>query len=285
LIVVVFGVLMSASSVLLIKASTLAPGVLAAGRLLFAALILVPFWLREIRRQPLKDLWASVRPSILPGVFLGFHFIGWNAGARATLAGNATLVVNMAPLVMPFLAWGFLKERLTAREIGGTALALLGLVLLAWGDYHFSPEHLIGDGLCFLAMVLYTIYILLARKRAQPGALLTYLVPLYLVGGVVCFGWASVFEHPLAPISWSNGLLLAGLVLGPTLIGHSIANWAMTFMRAQTVSLINLTQFVFAGILAFFVFGEIPGPVFLATAALVAAGAAVALSRGRKSPQ
>ena len=282
LLIVVFGVLMAASSVLLIKASTLTPAVLASGRLLVAAVVLIPFWWKEHRVSVAKSLWTAVRPSILPGIFLGLHFIGWNAGARATLAGNASLVVNMVPLVMPFLAWGFLKEKLTVREVSGTILALLGLVVLAWGDYHFSPEHLIGDGLCFVAMVLYSIYILLARKRATPGALFSYLVPLYFVGGLVCFGWALVFEHPLQPISWQNGLLLAGLVLGPTLAGHSIANWAMTVMRAQAVSLLNLIQFVFAGIMAFFLFGEIPGLVFLVTAVLVVAGAVVALSQPRK---
>jgi drug/metabolite transporter (DMT)-like permease len=246
LVLVFFGTFMGASSVLLIKASTLTPAVLASGRLLVSAVILVPFWWREIRRQGVNNLWASVRPSLLPGLFLGLHFISWNAGAHATLAGNATLVVNMVPLVMPVLAWVFLREGPRSREVIGTILAVAGLLVLAWGDYHFSPEHLIGDGLCFLAMVLYAVYILLARKRARSGSLFTYLLPLYTVGGVVCLVWALLFEPPMASISPANLLLLAGLVLGPTLAGHSIMNWAMTVIRAQTVSLINLTQFVFA---------------------------------------
>ena len=280
LVVVVFGVLMGASSVLLIKASTLEPGVLAAGRLLIAVGILFPFWWRE-RRRSSTTLWASIRPSILPGIFLGLHFISWNAGARATLAGNATLLVNMVPLVMPLMAWAFLRESPTRREIGGTATAFLGLMVLAWGDYRFSPEHLVGDGLCFLAMILYAFYILLARRRARPGQMFTYLVPLYTVGGLMSLVWAMIFEHPLAPISWTNALLLAGLVVGPTLAGHSITNWAMTVMRAQAVSLLNLTQFVFAGFMAFLVFGEVPGPAFLVTAVLVVAGAVWALSPPR----
>ena len=139
LLLVVFGVLTAASSVLLIKASTLEPAVLASGRLLLATLVLLPFWWKEVRPLKRRDFWASVSPSVVPGIFLGLHFIGWNAGARATLAGNGSLIVNMVPLVMPFLAWGFLKETLTVRERTGTVIALLGLVVLGWGDYHFSP--------------------------------------------------------------------------------------------------------------------------------------------------
>jgi len=272
-----FGVLMSASAVLMIKASTISPALLAALRLFGATAVLLPFWWKETGKIGRQSLWESVKPSILPGLFLGLHFISWNAGARATLAGNASLVVNTVPLVMPFLSWTFLREGPTKREIAGTSLALAGIVLLAWGDYHFSPEHLVGDGLCLLSMLVYAVYILLARKRAKPGALFTYITPLYASGALVCLAWALVFEQPFKPVGGFDVLLVVGLVVFPTLAGHSIANWAMTVVRAQTVSLLNLTQFVFAGILAFFVFGEVPNGVFFLTAALVAAGAGVAL--------
>jgi len=90
--------------------------------------------------------------------------------ARATLAGNATLVVNMGPLVMPFLAWSFLREVPTKREIAGTGIALVGMIVLAWGDYRFSPEHLVGDGICFLSMLVYSVYIMSARvRRTRPS--------------------------------------------------------------------------------------------------------------------
>jgi len=282
---VIFGVLMSASAVLMIKASTVSPALLAAFRLLGAMLILLPFWWSEVRKSTSVRWFDSIRPSLLPGLFLGLHFISWNAGARATQAGNATLVVNMVPLVMPFLAWTFLRERPTRRETAGTILALSGVAVLGWGDYRFSPEHLVGDGLCFLAMVLYAVYILLARKRAKPGALFTYITPLYASGAAVCLAWALVFERPFSPLSGPNIWLILGLILGPTVAGHSLANWSMTVLRAQTVSLINLLQFVFAGVLAYLVFHEVPGGVFYLTAGLVVTGATVALSPSRHRPK
>jgi drug/metabolite transporter (DMT)-like permease len=273
----VFGVIMAATAVLMIKASSLPPALLASCRLAGAVVVLLPFWWNEVRRLPKGSLWATVRPSLLPGVFLALHFISWNAGARATLAGNASLVVNLVPLVMPFLAWLVLREAPRKREITGTLVALAGVFVLAWGDYRYSPEHLVGDGLCFVSMLVYAVYILLARKRAKPEAMLTYLTPLYAAGALVCFAWALLFEQPFRPVSTIDLLLVAGLVAFPTLLGHSIANWAMTVLRAQTVSLINLTQFVFAGVFAYFLFGEVPHSTFFITAVLVAAGAGIAL--------
>jgi len=280
----IFGVLMSASAVLMIKASTVPPALLASFRLLGAALLLLPVWWWNVRRVPVRDWWPLLRPSLLPGVFLGLHFISWNAGARATQAGNATLVVNMVPLVMPFLAWAFLREHPTRREMVGTALALAGIAYLGWGDYHFSPEHLVGDGLCFVAMLLYSVYILLARKRARPGGLVLYLTPLYTAGALVCLAWSALFEGPWPTLGVQDWWLALGLVVGPTLAGHSLANWSMTILRAQTVSLINLMQFVFAGLLAFVFFQEVPGQVFYVTAALVVTGAAVALAPSKRPP-
>ena len=275
-----FGTMMAASSVLFIKASTLSPAALAASRLLIAALVLVPFWLRERARSvPRPPFWASVRTVLLPALFLGLHFISWNAGARGTLAGNASLVVNLVPVVMPLLAWVVLHEKLNGRELAGTGVALAGVVVLGFSDYRFSPEHLAGDGICFGSMCLYAVYLIAARKRVEPGRLFSYLTPLYGTAGLLCLVWALAFDPPLKPLTALDPWMVAGLVLGPTLAGHSIANWAMTRFRAQTVSLVNVTQFVFAGAMSFFLFGEVPKPLFYVTAALVAAGAVIALWR------
>lgn len=280
----VFGVMTAASSVLFIKASTLTPAVLAASRLLIAALLLTPLWLRERARAEVRPpFWRSVGVVLLPALFLGLHFISWNAGARGTLAGNASLVVNLVPVVMPVLAWLFLHEKLNRRELAGTLLALAGVAVLGFSDYKFSPEHLAGDAVCFGSMCLYTVYLIAARQRLKPGFLFSYLTPLYGTAGLVCVVYALFFEPPVTSISALDPWMVAGLVLGPTLLGHSIANWSMTRFRAQLVGLVNVTQFVFAGVMSFFVFGEVPKPLFYVTGALVAGGAAVAMLRKKEA--
>jgi drug/metabolite transporter (DMT)-like permease len=275
--------MMAASSVLFIKASTLTPAVLAASRLLIAAVILVPLWLRERRRAETRpSWWDTVRPVLLPALFLGLHFISWNAGARGTLAGNASLVVNLVPVVMPVLAWLFLSEKINRRELAGTMLALAGVAVLGFSDYRFSPEHLVGDAVCFGSMCLYSVYLIAARKRAKPGQLFSYLSPLYGTAGLICLVYALILDPQTQPITALDPWMVAGLVAGPTLLGHSIANWSMTRFRAQTVGLVNVTQFVFAGVMSFFVFGEVPKPLFYLTGILVVAGAVMAFSK-RKS--
>jgi drug/metabolite transporter (DMT)-like permease len=73
-----------------------------------------------------------------------------------------------------------------------------------------------------------------------------------------------------------------GLVLGPTLIGHSLMNRAMTKLPPQTVSLFNLAQFIVAGVMAFFLFKEVPGPEFALASALIAIGVLIPILKGAR---
>ena len=55
---------------------------------------------------------------------LAAHFITWAYGARMTLTAQASLIVNLAPVAIPFFLHWLLRERINCREILGTGLAL-----------------------------------------------------------------------------------------------------------------------------------------------------------------
>jgi drug/metabolite transporter (DMT)-like permease len=279
---IVFGVFIASTSVIMIKASTINPLLQSSYRLLGAVIALTPFFLRELRSRGERLSFRLVAPSLLPGILLGLHFIAWIYGARMTLAGNSTIIVNMTPVVMPFLAFFLLGVLPSRREGLGTLIATSGVALLAVADYRGDPVHFTGDLLCFVAMLLFTVYLALSRKNNSAGRLWTYLVPLYFTGGIFCLLVALVLGvDPVAGITWTDVVMTAGLALGPTIIGHSVMNWAMLRFPPQVVSILNLGQFIFAGILAFALFGEVPRAIFYATSALIVAGAVIAILPAR----
>jgi drug/metabolite transporter (DMT)-like permease len=288
LAIVVFGVFMGSTSVIMIKASTISPILQASYRQLMAALILLPFYFRELKARGERPSLRGALPSLVPGVLLGLHFIAWIFGARMTLAGNSTVIVNMAPVVMPFVAIALIGVRPSRREILGTIVASMGVVVLAAADYRGSGEgggRFAGDLICFLAMILYTIYLALGRRNNPGRRLWSYLVPLYLSGGLFCLLAAlAVGQNPVAGITWVDVAMTAGLAIGPTIMGHSIMNWAMLRFPPQVVSILNLGQFLFAGALAFFLFGELPTATFYATSVLIVAGSVIAILPQRKAP-
>ncbi len=267
--------IVGSSSAIMIKASTIHPILQASYRLLFSGLILIPFFIRDLRRSGRRLSARMLLPSLLPGVVLGLHFIAWIAGARMTLAGNATVIVTMVPVAMPFLVFLMTRELPRKAEVAGTLVAMGGIAVLAAFDFRLEPAHFGGDLVCFVAMIFYAVYLAMARRLAPQEGIWLYLVPLYLSGGLFCLLCALPFANPLGGIGGTDLTMTLGLVLGPTIVGHSLMNRAMTKLPPQTVSLFSLTQFIFTGIVAYFLFKELPRPEFAVASGLIVAGVAI----------
>ena len=81
-LLLLFGVLCIATAVIMIKASTEQPILVASYRLLVAALVLSPFFWRDLRSFEGKYGWKQISWTILPAVALAvaFHQLGgWGA--------------------------------------------------------------------------------------------------------------------------------------------------------------------------------------------------------------
>ena len=273
LLILIFGVFSCSVSVIFIKVSTEHPLLVAAYRLFIAAFILTPFMLKERRKFKKTLSFKLLRPSILPGLTLGLHFILWIIGARMTLAAHSTLIVNMVPVIMPLFLFAFSREIINRLEIIGTVFAITGVVILGWTDFHFNRETFNGDIVCFLSMILFTLYLAFARKNKNQEGIWLYLVPLYYIAGIFCLVIALFFINPIKPYTVRNIMCILGLGIVSTVIGHSILNYSMKHFRGQVVSIINLSEFVFAGIMGYFLLGEIPRINFYISGLLVAGGA------------
>jgi len=270
------GCLACATSVLWIKLSSVDPIVLTGLRLALAAAALAPFALRDWRRRPGQMNWTHLRDSAVPGLVLAVHFFSWIYGARLTLATNGSLVVNLTPIATPFLLAAISAERVTRREVVATMLAGLGLAILFASDYRLSPETLWGDLVCFASMLLFAVYLVLARRFRHHPTTLLYVTPLYAVAAVASFLVAAGVGSEW-PSDWrAEAPWVLLLALLPTIIGHSLLNRAMRHLRGQVVAVVNMSQFVFAGVLAWIVLGERPQGAFYAAAALVVLAGMVA---------
>lgn len=135
--------------------------------------------------------------------------------------------------------------------------------------------NLAGNLMCFGSMLLFAWYLALGRRNRDVPSLWLYVVPIYWQAALVCalaaIPWAGTLEVGSVR-EWS---LLVGLAVVPTLVGHTLLNLSMRALRGQLVSLCNIGQFVFAGALAWMLFGEVPALTFYIAAALVVAGVAL----------
>lgn len=274
------GVFACSTSVVLIRASSVDAVLLSAYRLIVAVLALMPLFLRDLKRHSYTR--SHFKRSLVPGAFLGLHFITWIHGARMTPAVNSTLIVNLSPLATPVLLLVLAQERLQRPEWIGSGLALAGVLWLLGADYELNRQYFAGDAVCFTSMVLFSVYFVLGRKNRDFPSIWLYLVPLYAVAAVFCLAASFLGEHPFAKSYPPVELLyIIGLGLFPTVLGHSALNYAVKYFRGQVVSASNLAQPLFAGVMMYLFVGEVPQAAFYPATALILLGAVVALQPKR----
>lgn len=276
------GVFACSTAVIFIKASAVDPVLLSSFRLLGATVLLFPLFERARRRHAAHFGLRELRRAIVPGLVLAAHFVSWVVGARMTLAANASLIVNMVPLAMPFLLFFVAGERIARLELVATVLGLSGILVLSAGD--LASGDLAGDLVCFVSMVLFALYLALGRRNRDIPSIWLYVVPLYAIAGLACLAAGAGRLGTVAAFPAKEWLLLAALAVVPTIFGHSLLNGAMKHFRGNVVSVCNVGQFVFAGVLAWMVFGELPKAAFWPAALLVVLAAIIAL-RGAGAPR
>ncbi len=280
ILLLIFGVFCCSTAVIMIKASRTDAVLLSGLRLMVAAAALSPLFFRHLRAHRAAYTRQHLMATIVPGMLLAVHFISWIIGARLTPAANSTLIVNLVPIVMPIMLAATVHERLTRTEMLATATAIIGVLLLCGFDFNISPVYFWGDVICFGSMLAFAAYLVLARRSQALPSLWLYVVPLYAVAGVLCMGASLLRVNPLTqPYPPGEIALILGLGLVPTVLGHSILNLSMKHLRGQVVSIVNMGQFIFAAILAYYLRGEVPQWAFYVAAALIVISACLVVSQ------
>ena len=284
ILILAAGVCAASTSVLFIKASSVPPVLLASYRMLAAAVILFPLFVSSVRRNGIRIDTKLLAKTLPAGIVLSLHFITWIIGSRLTLAANATLIVDMIPVAMPFTLYFLSRERITGRETAATFIALAGVAFLLISDLGLG--NMAGNALCFVSMLLYSLYLVLAKRNNDYPAVWIYVVPVYLIGGLVCLGIGSLFDAPFIGYRPEEWLYVAGLTVIPTVFGHTALNYSMGRLRGQVVAITSLGEFVFVAPLAYLLFGEVPSVFFIPASALILIAAVTSLGTfGRRTPR
>jgi drug/metabolite transporter (DMT)-like permease len=274
-LMLLLGVFACSTSAVFIRLSATNPFVLTAARLLIAIAMLSPVFLFELRKHRGSFTWAHVRRTHLPALVIAAHLIAWTIGARLTAVAQSTLIVNLVPIALPFFLHWIASERVNRAEILGTVVAVAGLVTLSAKDAIAGGGSLAGNAMCVLSMLLFALYVALARRNRDFPSVWLYMIPVYGQAALLCLAvalpWVGTFQFG----SLRECSLMFALAAVPTVCGHSLLNAAIRGIRGQIVSLVNVSQFIFAAVMGYFLFDELPPLVFYAASAIVVAGLAI----------
>ena len=202
------------------------PAQLALGRYLVASMILLPLILA--RRPHFK---RSDWPRIAGAGLFGFtlYNLCLNAGEKTITAGAAALIGSTIPVLSILSARIFLGERVNSRIWQGSAVALVGVALIAWGE-----ESGIGFGAgAFLVMgaaICAAIYNTLQKPLLAKYAALDVTAVAIFCGTalLVPLGGGLIEAARAAPLSANLNLLLLGAF--PGALGYVLWMWCLAQM-------------------------------------------------------
>jgi drug/metabolite transporter (DMT)-like permease len=264
-----------------LERSAVPPLVIAFYRMAIATALLAPAAIalkrREIAALARKDLALL----LLGGFFLAVHFGAWITSLKYIPISTSVVLVNSHPLFVVLASYLFLGEKPHRRSLAGTAVGLVGMIVIAHdalGDVQLALK---GDGLALLGALAVVGYFIVGRKARARISLLGYVTPLYAACSLLLLLWVLAAREPLYPYSATQWAYFAALAVVPTILGHTVFNWAIKHVRPSAISLAFLGEPVAASVLAFVFFAQRPPLATFIGGAMVLAGVYLSMS----SPQ
>lgn len=252
-------ILAVSSASILIKWSEADPLAIATYRLLFATLILTPMFLKTHGLENLRSAGFKVLLNlILIGIVLAMHFATWITSLGFTSVANSTILVHVDPIFIALFSHFYLQEPLDKRMLTGVFLAFTGILLIAYGDFSLGRSNLKGDVLAFIGGLMLAIYILSGRKMRQRLSIYSYATPVYGTSSAFLALSCLLTKTRLISYPMKEIILFILIALIPMILGHTLYNWALKYIKAVIVSVSLLGEPIGATILAFIFLGEVP---------------------------
>lgn len=276
----VFGAAVIGVSPILVRLAETGPAAAGFWRLALAA----PLLFLLARHGPARR--AGPAPiALLAGVFFALDLGFWHYGIRYTSVANATVLSNLAPVVVTLFAWLFLRQRPRALFLAAVGAAVAGawMMALARGGGALLNQPL-GDALSLSTALWYGGYFLCmgqARRSEDAGRLMLWTS---LVGAPLLLAAALLLGETILPGSAAGWAACAGLAL-MHVAGQGSVAWALGRVGAPTASVVMLLQPIVAAALGWMLFAEAVSPLQAAGAALTLAGVVLAQWAQRPAAQ
>ncbi|PKV97748.1 threonine/homoserine efflux transporter RhtA [Amycolatopsis echigonensis] len=277
------GCLCIALTSVLIKVSGASGATSAFWRCALALPLLAVLAFSEARRTRVR---AKILLPLLAGLGLGLDFVLWGEAIPRVGAGVATMLLSVQVVIVPLLAFVFLKERPDPR-FKFVAPTLIGGIVLAGGVFGSSTtgsNPVLGLVFALAAGAGYSGYLLLLRLSSSPATQVRSLSLATVSAGFVSVVLGLPFGRlDLAPslpsLGWFAALAIVGQVVGWLLIAGALPRLA-----ASTGATMMLLQPVGAVAFGFLLLSERPGALQLVGCVIVLAAVCFAGRGAAKKP-
>jgi drug/metabolite transporter (DMT)-like permease len=284
--VAVAGALTIAFSAILVKLADVEPATAAIFRCFYAlpALWLLA-WMEDRRHgpRPLRER----RLAIPAGIFFAADLIFWHHSIADVGAGLATVLGNTQVVVVPFVAWILLGERVGARILAALPLVCIGIVLISGvlesGAYGEHPIRGVAYGA--LTGLSYAGFILVLRRSGadlrRPAGTLFDATAVGTIAALIA--GIAAGEADLVP-SWPAHGWLVLLALSSQVLGWMLITVSLPRLPAALTSVTLTIQPVGSVFLGVVLLGEHPTALQLVGVGCILGGLITIALRRTRAP-
>lgn len=284
-LIVGIGVLFTSFSAILIRYSQAPALAIASWRMVFTTALVTPLFLLErggrtgrhgrLGQEAPAGRPAAIRTAVLlsaaSGAFLALHFALWISSLDYTSVASSTILVTSHPVIVALAGVVIIGERISLRAAVFMAGAFVGSIILVAGGLGAGESAALGNLLAWLGAVTVSGYMILGRIVRRTLGVHTYTLIAYSVSAILLTATASALGASLHPYPLREYAIFLALAIFCTLLGHSLYNWALRYLKTTVVSTSILGEPVIASVLAALLFDEIPTALTFVGGAIVLA--------------
>jgi drug/metabolite transporter (DMT)-like permease len=252
-------------------------------RMALATVLLTPAALLWKRREIFAFTGRELMMLGLGGLFLALHFGAWISSLRYIPIATSVVLVNSHPLFVVIASFLFLGQKPSRRSLLGTLIGLVGMLIISSDGLSHAEFALKGDLLAILGALAVVGYFIIGSKVRSRVSLLAYVTPLYAVCSLFLLIWTLAAGDRLYPYSPTVWVYFLALAIVPTILGHTVFNWAIKHVAPATISLVFLGEPIGASILAFLFFGQKPSVATFLGGALILSGIYLTMQQKARS--
>ena len=218
-------------------------------RFLTAFVISLIFLQRKIFPIKIKEILYSLILSVL----LFMVFITMTIGVKYTTATNASFLISLSVIFIPFFSWIFNKEKPKKSIFIVLIIALIGIMLLTLDK---NLEFHIGDILCLICSLLFSFHVLITERFVKNNNPITL--------GVLQFGGVAILsflvQYPIEKFTlpknekfWISLMILSVFC---TALAYIIQTVSQKKLSSTLIGLILSLEPIFSGIFGYFILNE-----------------------------
>ncbi len=219
----------------------------------FIAAILTFNKIKTVNRETLKY-------SLILGIALVFVYTGVTFGVKYTTLSNSGFLCALTVIFVPIFEFLIFRKKPKKKIIIAVTVSLIGIMLLTLqSDLSLNMDNIKGDLMCIMCAVTYALDLIITGKAVEKPEVNAYQLGVFQLGvtGGFMLTIALLTEEihlPQGGAVWGSIIFLSLFCTGVAFIVQAVAQ---QYTTPSHVGVIYTLEPVFAGIVAYFLAGEV----------------------------